>query len=204
MTSLLYLNGLVATIQPRLPAGPRLGVIGGSQFYDSRSRSFCLAIGNSLAGMAPVVMITGGVGGVGDTVCDGYNRGCQANRRRADIFHILPEGIRNSGRFPVLHTGRTMKQRREVLGRLADLYLAVEGGTGTNHEIRVARSQGAKVVAVAALGGAAQWAYRGLKCPTGVHPLDWDRLGNAVLSVDTLVKSASRILAALLSPTAHR
>jgi len=203
MSSLLYFIGLAASIQPRLPAGLRLGVIGGSRLFNARSRPFCLAIGEILAEIPGLVLITGGVAGVGDTVCDGYASGCRANQRDAATCHILPEGHENGGKHPTLYAGRTMKERREVLGRLAGVYLAVEGGSGTAHEIRIARSQGATVVPVAALGGAAERAYRLLKCPQGVNPLDWDRIGNSVLPLDTLVNSTSRVLDTLLSSPAH-
>ncbi|MFH1980270.1 MAG: hypothetical protein ABIL58_00355 [Pseudomonadota bacterium] len=200
MNSLLYYNGLVAGILPLLPRGPRLGVIGGSAFVDSRSPAFCEAIGRRLAVFEGLVVLTGGVSGVGESVSAGFFEGCTAADKKPSLCHILPEGVKSLSRGITLNAGTSMKARREVLGRLAAVYLAVEGGSGTAHEIRIAASQGAAVVAVGAYGGAADRARTGMRCPKGVNPLDWDRIANPVLDNDTILDACERILRALLTP----
>lgn len=200
MNALMYLNRLVAGIQPLLPPGPRLGIIGGSAFVDPRSKAFCEAIGGWLATFEGIVILTGGVSGVGEAVSAGFFEGCALAGKKSTICHILPEGVKSLSPGLTLNAGTSMKTRREVLGRLAKVYLAVEGGPGTAHEIRIASGQGAVVVAVGAYGGAAANAHTGLRCPKGVNPLDWDRIANPVLDDPTILDACEHILRALITP----
>ena len=49
--------------------------------------------------------------------------------------------------------GTTMIDRREVLARVAPVYICVEGGPGTEYEARVALAQGAILIPVGRFGG---------------------------------------------------
>jgi len=200
MSALTYYNGLVAGILPLLPQGPRLGVIGGSALADSRSQAFCEAMGRRLASYEGMVLLTGGVSGVGEAVSAGFIEACAALGKKPVICHILPEGLKSRSRGITLNAGTTMKERREVLGRLSSVFLAIEGAAGTTHEIRIAAGLGAVVVTVGAFGGAAAHAHRGQRCPKGVNPLDWDRIANPVLDSDTILAACERILRALITP----
>jgi uncharacterized protein (TIGR00725 family) len=200
MSTKLYYYGLVAGIQALLPPGPRLGVIGGSAFIDRRCRAFCEAIGRRLAAFEGLVILTGGVSGVGEAVSAGFFEGCAVAGKKPTLCHILPEGVKSLSRGITLNAGTSMKTRREVLGRLSKVYLAVEGSAGTAHEIRIASGQRAAVVAVGAYGGAAAKARSSLRCPNRVNPLDWDRIANPVLNNDTILEACERILRALITP----
>ena len=200
MSTMSYYNGLVAGLLPLLPQGPRLGIIGGSALADARSQAFCTSMGRRLAQFEAIVLLTSGVSGVGEAVSTGFAEGSVAAGKKPMLCHILPEGLKSRSCGITLNAGTTMKARREVLGRLASVYLAIEGGTGTAHEIRIAAGQGAAVVPVGAFGGASAKAHPGQRCPKGVNPLDWDRIANPVLGSDIILDACGRILRSLLYP----
>ena len=185
-------------IGSRLPAGPRVGIIGGTVFYRPHSADLCRAVGRQLADFSPLVVITGGVAGVGETVGLAYQAACIQAGRPSHLYHVLPDGPLSAGSGTTLHAGRGMLERRQVLARLAPVYVAVEGGDGTADEIRIACRQPAAVVAVAATGGAAKSAWPALPRPGGVVPEDWQRLADDRLAPADLAATVVRIVAAVL------
>lgn len=58
-----------------------------------------------------------------------------------------------------------MSDRREVLGRLAPIYVVIEGGPGTEHEAEIAQSQGAVLIPVSRTGGCSEEIYPRLQAP---------------------------------------
>ena len=51
-----------------IPRHPCVAIIGSGSFWDPESESTCREIGARLAEVPDVTLITGGIGGVGDTV----------------------------------------------------------------------------------------------------------------------------------------
>jgi predicted Rossmann-fold nucleotide-binding protein len=126
------------SINARLPAGPRLVVIGSTSFWHGDSESICVQVGRLLATIPDLVLVTGGVEGVGETIGRGYHQSCREAGRAPRIYHVLPRGEETWDYGETLFAGDDMPQRREILGRLSRLNLAVEGGPGTAHEADVA------------------------------------------------------------------
>jgi hypothetical protein len=124
------------------------------------------------------VLVTGGVSGIGE----GVGRSFFEARRKAggapDVFHILPNGYASWDYGVTLFGGADMRERREILGRLARLYLAMEGGAGTAHEGKVALGNGASVIPLGRTGGFAGSLYRGMKCPDFAPEASWQILGS--------------------------
>jgi len=196
--SVLTFNGLAARIGASLPAGPRVGIIGGTRLACPLSRPLCRHLGAGLAAIADLVLLTGGVAGAGEAVGRAFDRACAAAGRAAAVFHILPEGAGTCDYGTTLPAGADMVQRRQVLARLAPVYVAVEGGMGTADEIGIARSQGAVVIAVAATGGAAGHAYPALAGPPQAEPLLWQHLADASLDPRQLADAAIGLVAGIV------
>ena len=57
-----------AVVAARLPAGPRLAVIGSTSFWHAESQETCAVLGRLLADLGGLVLVTGGVEGVGEAV----------------------------------------------------------------------------------------------------------------------------------------
>ena len=69
------------------------------------------------------------------------------------MFHVLPEDSRPLNYGKTVFAGEDMSDRREILARLAGLYLVIEAGTGREHEARVATSGSRSIIPVGRSGG---------------------------------------------------
>jgi hypothetical protein len=180
----------------QLPAGLRVGILGG-RVLDQFGMELCRALGQELAALRDAVVITGGVAGAGETVAAAYVEACQKVSSSGHLFHLLPEGSRPPGSGTTLFAGGTMAERRQVLGRLAPVYVAVGGGIGTLDEIQIARTHGAAVLAVAASGGAAAKAWSAPARPPALSGEQWGQLADSSLGPSRMAAAVARILGIL-------
>ncbi|MBS0264647.1 MAG: hypothetical protein JSS02_22120 [Planctomycetes bacterium] len=171
-----------ARIAAELPRGPRVVIIGSSAFWHDQSLETSAALGKLLAGLPELVLITGGVGGAGESVGRAFDAAARARGSSAEVYHILPhhEFTWDYGR--TLYAGQNMADRREVLGRLASLYIVIEGGPGTVHEARVALARQAWILPIGWLGGCAGDLHAELECPAGLDRALWGCLGDPASS----------------------
>jgi len=86
-----------------------------------------------------------------------------------------------------------MEQRREVLGRLANIYIAIEGGPGTAHEARVACARGALVIPIGRSGGVANELYMEMSRPDFAFESAWDGLSHAATTPVDAARAAFEI-----------
>jgi hypothetical protein len=93
-----------------------------------------------------------------------------------------------------MFAGTDMLERREVLGRIGKIYLAIEGGPGTKHEASVAVSNGAIVVPVGRSGGFSGELYSKMTRPGWLTMDDWESLGSNNSSPDQMGFSVKRIV----------
>ena len=173
----VYYEGLVAQVSGLLPQGPRLAVIGSTSFWHPQSEATCIAIGQSLARISELIVLTGGVSGVGEAVGRSFFDARSQSPGNRGVFHVLPEGEAVWDYGETLFAGLDMGERREVLGRLAPLYVMVEGGPGTAHEAAVAMSRDATLISVGKSGGHAAEVYPRVSRPAAVPSQSWLRLG---------------------------
>jgi hypothetical protein len=177
-----------------IPPGRRLVVVGSTSFWGEDSPQLCRLLAARLARIADLVAITGGMSGVGET----FGRAFAAERQRLGLperlYHLLPRGCiaRDSGM--TLTAGTNYEERREVLGRVGQVYLVVEGGPGTAHEVRVARARSAPVIAVARTGGHARDVYPSLERPPGADATDWELLQDRAAPLDAVVTAACALI----------
>jgi len=123
------------TLLAKLPAQPALIVIGSTSFWHGESAATCAAVGGLLASIEDLVLITGGMTGIGEGVGRSFFNSRRMASREPDVFHVLPRGCAAWNYGVTLFAGSDMAERREILERLSRLYLAIEGGPGTVHEL---------------------------------------------------------------------
>lgn len=162
-----------------IPCGPRVAVLGSTDFYHPESERTCIEVGRLLAAIPKLILITGGVEGIGEAVGRSF---FQERRRAGDeplVFHILPDGEVAWDYGVTLFAGADMSERREVLARLAPLFLVMEGGPRTLHEMEIATTKNAMIIPVGRSGGeAASW-YARMPRPHVIDESIWSALGAA-------------------------
>ncbi|MCB1739403.1 MAG: hypothetical protein KDK91_03475, partial [Gammaproteobacteria bacterium] len=94
-----------------------------------------------------------------------------------------------------LSAGRDMHERREVLGRVGEVFVCVEGGPGTEHEARVALGSGALVIPLASSGGFARELFHGLASPRCVSSDAWEALQRDDLTASEIGRVIARLVA---------
>lgn len=190
-------------VEKHLPAGPRLVVIGSTSFWHAESEATCDRLGQLLAALPGLVLITGGVEGVGEAVGRRFFQTRRAAGLEPSVFHVLPEGSEVWDYGTTYFAGADMSERREILGRLARVYLAVEGGPGTAHEAKVARARGAVVVPVGHLGGHAAALYAQSQRPAVIEEHTWAVLGSLTAGPEATAVAACRAVQSCLKHSAE-
>ncbi|MEL6459938.1 MAG: macro domain-containing protein [Cyanobacteria bacterium J06621_15] len=147
----------------------KIAVIGSTSFWGDTSEAICKATGKHLAKIDNLVMLTGGVSGIPEAVSRSFS-----NNR---VFHVQPQGSQPWDYGTNLYGGVGYRERREILARMARVYLLIEGGPGSEHEARRAVEMGAVVIPVGRTGGFAEKLYAEIECPDYI-PLElWEKLG---------------------------
>jgi hypothetical protein len=178
----------------QLPAKPALVVIGSTSFHHPESASTCSMIGELLATVPRFLVVTGGMNGIGEGIGRSVFNARKQNGCEPDVFHILPRGCAGWDYGTTLFAGSNMADRREILARLSEFYLAIEGGPGTVHEGQVALRRGASVIAVGRSGGYAGEVYPTLRRPAFVSETDWDILGDPSVTPDRVAHAVYDII----------
>jgi SLOG cluster4 family len=162
-----------------LPHGPRVAVLGSTDFWHADSERTCSQIGRLLAGIPGLVLLTGGVEGIGEAVGRSFFQARRDAGQEPRVYHVLPEGEEAWDYGETLFAGSDMTERREVLGRLSRLFLIVEGGPRTGHEADVASAHGAVVIPVGRSGGYAAALYGRMNHPPAIDAGTWALLGSS-------------------------
>lgn len=178
--------------------GPRVAVLGSTSFYGPLSESLCRLLAADLADMPELVLLTGGVSGVGQTFGHAFYEARRSQQRPPNVYHLLPAEMAPVEYGITLAAGDSLSDRREVLGRVANLYIIIEGGPGTVHESATALDHRLPVVPIAATGGHALELYATTDRPPEVDPEDWSALAMDHLPPEAISGAAGRVVRALL------
>ncbi len=178
----------------KIPAGVRVGVIGSAAFRHKESEQTCAEIGERLAALDSLVLLTGGVSGVGECIGRGFEKGRLNLGLTSRVIHVLPRGYDAWDYGSTLFAGDDLRERREILGRLARAFVVVEGGPGTEHEAMVAAAHGAVLVPVGRSGGHAGALYPGLMRPPFVDARAWETLGDPEAVPQTVATAVAEIV----------
>jgi hypothetical protein len=180
------------------PDGPRVVVIGSTDFWHPESERTCILAGQLLAEVPGLTLITGGVEGVGEATGRGFFRVRREAGQEPRVYHVLPEGEPKVDYGETLFSGTNMTERREVLARLSRVYLAIEGGPGTSHEAQIASARGAFVIPVGRSGGYSAALYSQVQRPLGIDERVWATLGAAATTPEDAASAAVRIVRSCL------
>lgn len=176
-----------------LPSGPRLAIIGSTHCHHSGTESICRSVGRALAGIDNLMLLTGGVSGVGELVGKSFFAERRGEGHRG-VFHILPKGHAAWDYGLTLFAGDNMAERRQILGRLSERYLAIEGGPGTAHEASIALTRSALVLPIGSSGGFAGELYPKLVRPDFVALDLWKSLGDRRSTAEKIAKAVVDIV----------
>jgi predicted Rossmann-fold nucleotide-binding protein len=188
----------VQQLEALLPKGPRLAVIGSSDFWHGDSEATCAHVGQLLAGIPTLVLVTGGVEGIGEAIGRSFFATRRAAGQEPCVYHVLPRGEPAWDYGETLLAGDDMTGRREVLGRLAPLFLALEGGPGVKHEAEVAAAHHASIIPVGRSGGFAAELYARTPRPQAVDEQTWEVLGSATATPEETARAVVRAVEAIL------
>ena len=111
--------------------------------------------------------------------------------RRSVVLKFLPKG---STAIP----NGCRSDRREILGRLASVYISIEGGPGTEHEAEIAIGSGARIVPIGPTGGFSAGAHRAAPPPAPELDSEWECLGDDNAPIERVGLAAECIVTALL------
>ena len=193
MASTAHYDRELRRLEPLFPSGPRIVVIGSTDFYHADSERTCRAIGQLLAAIPHLTLITGGVEGIGEAVGRSFFEARCRTSCAPQVVHILPYGEDVWDYGDTCFAGSDMSERREILGRVSRLYLVIEGGPGTHHEVQVASSMNATLIPVGRSGGAAAQVYQQMPRPIGIEEPIWATLGSAESSTDATARAVFRV-----------
>jgi hypothetical protein len=179
-----------------VPRGPRVAVLGSTDFWHADSAHTCAEIGRLLAGVPGLTLLTGGVEGIGEAVGRNFFRARRSAGQEPRVYHVLPQGEPAWDYGETLFAGADMTERREILGRLSALFVMVEGGPRAGHEADVASAHGAVVIPVGRSGGYAATLYGRGSRPPAIDADTWAALG---ASDATAEQTANAVLRAVLA-----
>lgn len=185
------------TISGLLGDGPRIVVIGSTSFWGADSEALTQAIARQLARLAGLTAMAGGMDGVGATFGLAFATARQELGQPEQMFHLLPRGMWGCDHGVTLHGGDHLCDRREILGRVSKLVLAIEGGPGTAHEATVARDHGAVVIPLARSGGESVAMFAWQKKPASVAEADWAVLNDQTATIADVAVAVARMVAVL-------
>lgn len=189
-----------ARLAAQLPAGPRLVVIGSTSLWHPESEPTCTALGRLLASVDGLVLLTGGVRGAGEALGRSFHAARSAGGGIERLFHVLPHGSARWDYGETLFAGSDMRERREILGRLGEIYVVIEGGPGTAHEASVALARAALVIPVARSGGHSGDLFPQLRRPRIASEQAWRMLMETDTSPEQVADAVTEIVRSHLHP----
>lgn len=190
-------------VASQLPEGPRLAIIGSTTFWHQDSEATCTFLGSSLAGIDGLVLLTGGVEGVGEAVGRSFHAATEGHGGRGRVFHVLPRGYWRWDYGDTIFAGSDMGQRREVLGRLAEVYVAIEGGPGTAHEASVALARSVLLIPIGRSGGHSGDLYSRIPRPYFADNSTWGVLATTDVSPEQVARAVTAVVRAFLRESKH-
>ncbi|NET02198.1 MAG: hypothetical protein F6K61_16820 [Sphaerospermopsis sp. SIO1G1] len=205
------LDGLITELENNFTTPRRLAVIGSTSFWNHSTPAICEITGRKLAQIEDIVLLTGGVSGVPETLSRSFWRH-QKPESTSRILHIQPKGFIPYDYGENLTAGDTFPQRRWVLAHLAPVYLLLEGGPGALQEAQWALKAGAIVIPVGCTGGAAKTVYTELTANsewlknqwyTETAIAAWQDINNTKASVETITTAIMILIEQALEQKAN-
>ncbi len=193
------LDDEAASVVAAIADGPRLVVAGSASFWGADSRELCEMIAGELALIEPLVAVTGGRDGVGITFGKSFAAARTLASLPENLFHLLPCGLGPCECGVTLGAGIDFHERREILGRIGQVCLVIEGGPGTEDEATVALSREIPVIPLGRTGGHAGELFSQMECPKWAQNSNWAVLGDANATHHEVALTVRRLVQAAIS-----
>lgn len=184
----------VRRLRAQMGAAPKVCILGSTTFSDPQSETMAEQMGKCLSEWAgdDVVLITAGAEGVQEAM----TRGCSA---KCHLFHLVEVGkASNFPRGRDVYAGKTVQEKKDVLGAIGDFYISIEGGPSVSQLCQAAVSRGAVVIPIRRSGGASAGMFGfppvALQIPSFAETVEWDVLGSREVPVETTVLAALALL----------
>jgi len=171
------IESLCRAVAEQLPGGPRICLLGGATSREPHTKAVVEAIAARLAPILPsnAVVLTGGLPGIQETMAT--TLALHGFTRVVNLVHL---GHISGYAGEDLVAGMDAAERRQVLGRVGDVYICIEGGPGVAEEAQIAHARGAVVLPLPCSGGASAGAFgfpqKALERPRFASPEDWAAL----------------------------
>lgn len=211
------INASVQFICQKLPSAGCVYIAGGTKFFYEKSADICKCIGESLAELSNLSVVTGGFYGVGETISFSFYESRKNQGKETNVWHILPvrdeqdrsaQGRQNSDKTfqkvpfgQTIYCGESVRQRETIVSRVFDICILVEGGPGAAHEAEEFTWSDHTVIPVKCTGGAAGGKFKVpekiFEVPPGVDALDWHCLGKRESTPEEIGKAVKSIVIAL-------
>lgn len=193
-------------------------ITGNTKFYNAKTENICHAIGQELATLKFITLVTGGFFGVCEAVGRSFCEDREAvGEKPGRVYHILPKydakdytlkGRQNSdGSFQKVPYGQTffigdsMEERIAVVARIFNICILIEGGPRVANEIQEFIWNDHIIIPVVSTGGAASGKFgissRILEVPPGVNEEDWLVLAQQDITADDVGRAVKRIVCSL-------
>eukprot|EP00450_Noctiluca_scintillans_P026796 CAMPEP_0194537528 /NCGR_PEP_ID=MMETSP0253-20130528/76823_1 /TAXON_ID=2966 /ORGANISM="Noctiluca scintillans" /LENGTH=633 /DNA_ID=CAMNT_0039383559 /DNA_START=1 /DNA_END=1902 /DNA_ORIENTATION=+ len=139
----------VDKVRDKVDASLIICVLGGREFLNPDSKALVETLAAEMAVKMPrsVAFVTGGMPGVQET----FAKHCGDGAR---VWNLVPDGGTSQCAGQTIQAGRDLDERKEIFGRLGDIYVTVEGGPGVAMEARAAVARRACVIPLIRTGGA--------------------------------------------------
>jgi hypothetical protein len=194
----------VASVSAAIPSGPRLVVVGSASFWGADSCELCGLLAADLACLPSLIAMTGGMDGVGLTLGLAFAGARTKYQLPENLFHLLPFGFGKCSCGVTLGTGVDLYERREVLGRIGNACLVVEGGPGTMHEVNVATNYKVPIIPLGRSGGHAGELYSRMARPDWAQPIDWALLGDSSAQLACVSAAVRRLVETVIGSHASQ
>ncbi|MEB3343406.1 macro domain-containing protein [Okeania sp.] len=190
-----YESKIARQLLTQIQSEYRVAIIGSTSFWGVTTKAICNATGRKLAtSFQKLALLTGGVTGIPEAVSRSFWQECYQQHQPALVYHIQPEGFQPWEYGLNLYGGKTLFERREILARMASVYVLIEGGPGAKQEAETAIEMGAVVIPVGVTGGYAKRLYEQMPRPYYISSKLWQKLGEENISSETLGEAIAEII----------
>ncbi|XP_074640330.1 uncharacterized protein LOC141898375 isoform X2 [Tubulanus polymorphus] len=192
-------------------------ISGGTRFYYPQSEAICKAIGENLAKLDNVSIVTGGFYGIGDVVGQSFFDARQKEKKTPATWHVLPvrdekdctERARQNRdkTFQIVPYGSTafsgdsVRERETIVSRVFEICILIEGGPGAAHEAEQFIWSDHNVIPIRVTGGAAGGKFnvpeKIFEVPGGVSAEDWTVLSDKKATPEKIGQVVARIVQSL-------
>jgi hypothetical protein len=189
-------------IEALLAHGPRLGVLGNTEFRHADSERICTEVGRLLAGIPDLVLLIGGSEGTGEAIGRSFFQARRDAGQEPRVDHLVPEGKPTPDYGETHFTSTDMWQWRWIFRKLSgSLVLIVEGDLQAEHQ----PGQGEPGLAfdripVGRYEDDPSTPYERFRCPSAIDAATWAALRSSESTPEVTAQAVFRAVSLAVKP----